>query len=195
MSDVVVPLVLLLVVLFVLGAIGGIGWWVLRRRSPDGAAVAPSAAEGLGHSAVRPSVERAGDRRQPRQALPIERLSADSRERYLSAWRGVRSRYPERPVLALSEADTILTSLLGELGFPLDDPRPAAELLPEQHARVLDSFRAGHAIEQANTSSRSDEEQVRQGMQHFDRVFSALLEGSSAPYPDTAAAHASRSPR
>lgn len=201
MSDLVVPLVLLLVVLIVLGAVSGAAWWVLRRgRSADSvdAAVSPVAPGEAADpaDAATPIVDRsAGERRQPRQARPVRRLEPAARERYLAAWRGVQSRFPESPVLALSEADTIVTSLLGELGFPLDDPRPSAELLPEQQARVLDGFRAGRAIEQANTSSRSDAEQVREGMQHFDRVFAAVLEGGAGPYPDGAAPQATRAHR
>lgn len=195
MSDVVVPLVLLLVVLVFLGAVGGIGWLVVRRRAAAADGGAPAVERPAG-GAVRPHAERpAAERRPPRHTLPIRRLDAEGRQRYLAAWEGVQRRFPERPELALSEADTILTSLLGELGFPLDDPRPSAELLPEQHAKVLDSFRAGHALEQANTSSRSDREQVRRGMRHFADAFTGLLDGGTAPYPDGATSSASRTSR
>ena len=196
MSDVVVPLVLLLVVLVVLGAVGGIGWLVVRKRAAGQQGAPQPTPAGTAEPGARQPVERSAvDRRQPRRTMPVGRLAPESRERYLAAWRGVQSRFPERPALALGEADAILASLLSELGFPLDDPRPAGELLSDEHARVLDGFRAGHALEQANTSSRSDEEQVRRGMEHFAGAFAALLGGGSSPYPDSRAAQASRSPR
>ena len=124
------------------------------------------------------------DRQERHRQLDIRPLSAASRQRYLTAWEGVQSRFVDRPVLALSEADTIVTQLLAERGFPVDDPRTSEEMLSVEHAHVLDSFRAGHAIEQANTSSRSDTEQVRQGMLHFRSVFEAMLEDDSSPYPE-----------
>ena len=184
MSDLVVPLLVLLVVLIVLGAVVAL---VLRQRRSS------RLKEGFGPEYDR-TVETTGGRRtaerelaerQSRhEKLEIRPLTAASRSRYLAAWEGVQSRFVDQPVLALSEADTVVTQLLAERGFPTDDPRASADMLSVEHAHVLDSFRAGHDIEQANSSQRSNTEQVRQGMLHFRSVFEALLE-EETPYPDT----------
>ena len=124
------------------------------------------------------------ERKARHESLDIRPLSAASRQRYLTAWEGVQSRFVDSPVLALSEADALLTRLLGERGFPIDDERTQADMLSVEHTHVLDSFRAGHAIEQANTTGNADTEQVRQGMLHFRQVFEELVsEGASEPYP------------
>ena len=131
------------------------------------------------------------ERKQRHESLQIRPLSAASRQRYLTAWDGVQSRFVDSPVLALSEADALLTRLLAERGFPTDDVRTQEQMLSVEHAHVLDGFRAGHAIEQQNTTGNADTEQVRQGMLHFRQVFEELVsEGSSEPYPrnDQAAA-------
>ena len=124
------------------------------------------------------------ERKARHESLDIRPLSAASRQRYLTAWEGVQSRFVDAPVLALSEADALLTRLLAERGFPTDDERTQERMLSVEHAHVLDAFRAGHAIEQANSTEHADTEQVRQGMLHFREVFEELVsEGAGEPYP------------
>ena len=124
------------------------------------------------------------DRKARHDALEIRPLPAASRQRYLTAWEGVQSRFVDSPVLALSEADALLTRLLAERGFPTDDVRTQEDMLSVEHAHVLDGFRAGHAIEQQNTTGKADTEQVRQGMLHFREVFEELVSESDVePYP------------
>ena len=127
------------------------------------------------------------ERKARHESLEIRPLSAASRQRYLTAWEGVQSRFVDAPVLALSEADALLTRLLSERGFPTDDVRTQEEMLSVEHTHVLDGFRAGHAIEQQNSSGDADTEQVRQGMLHFREVFEELVsEQASEPYPSDA---------
>lgn len=122
------------------------------------------------------------ERQQRHQQLQIRPLSQASRARYLTAWDGVQNRFVDSPVLALSEADALVTQLMSERGFPTDDVRTSAEMLSVEHSGVLESFRAGHAIEQANTTQRANTEQVRQGMLHFRKVFEELVsEQGEAP--------------
>lgn len=128
------------------------------------------------------------ERKHRHDALQIRPLSAASRQRYLTAWDGVQSRFLDSPVLALSEADGLLTRMLAERGFPTDDVRSQEDMLSVEHAHVLDGFRAGHEIERRNTVGSADTEQVRQGMLHFRQVFEELVsEGSTDPYPATGA--------
>jgi len=124
------------------------------------------------------------ERKARHEQLDIRPLSAASRQRYLTAWEGVQGRFVDAPVLALSEADALLTRLMAERGFPTDDLRTQEDMLSVEHTHVLDGFRAGHAIEQANTTGSADTEQVRQGMLHFREVFEDLVsDGDAEPYP------------
>ena len=128
------------------------------------------------------------ERKARHDALELRPLSAASRHRYLTSWEGVQSRFVDAPVLALSEADALLTQLLAERGFPTDDVRTQEDMLSVEDVHLLESFRAGHAIEQQNTTGNADTEQVRQGMLHFRSVFLGLVsEGGDEPYPTEAA--------
>jgi hypothetical protein len=128
------------------------------------------------------------ERKQRHAELELRPLSSATRQRYLTAWDGVQNRFVDSPVLALSEADALLTQLLAERGFPTDDLRTQVDMLSVEHRHVLDSFRAGHAIEQQNTTGNADTEQVRQGMLHFREVFEAMVSEGDEPYPSDAAA-------
>jgi hypothetical protein len=185
-SQLVVPIVIALVLLVVAAAVVLV---LRRRRSAElRSSFGPEYDRTVETTGKRRQAEKDLADRQARHAqLEIRPLTAASRQRYLTAWEGVQSRFVDRPVLALSEADTIVTQLLGERGFPTGDTRTSEEMLSVEHAHVLDSFRAGHAIEQANTSTRSDTEQVRQGMLHFRTVFEAMLQDVS-PYPEQSTA-------
>lgn len=188
MSELVVPVVVLLLVL---GAIAVVVVIALRqrRRAEPGPAVAD---EPVAEQAPpkRPSKLPNGRERRPAaQPITVRPLTPSSRERYLAAWQGVQTRAADRPVLALSEADAIVGQLLRERGLPEQEPRTASdrrllEALPAPQRQALDSYRAGHALEQANSSKRSDPEQVRQGMAHLQRAFTALAEEDAPPYED-----------
>lgn len=174
----VLLIVLLVVVVIVVGALAA----KRRKRSAElRRSFGPEYDRTLENSGKRREAERElVDRKQRHDQLQIRPLSEASRARYLTAWDGVQSRFIDSPVLALSEADALVTQMLGERGFPTDDPRQAADMLSVEHAGVLDDFRAGHDIEQANSTDRANTEQVRQGMLHFRSVFSELIDDGSA---------------
>lgn len=123
------------------------------------------------------------DRKAKHEELDIRPLSPASRERYTQSWAAVQTRFVDDPVMAFTEADHLLTGLLQERGYPTGDVEEQAGLLSVEHGRVLDNYRAGHAIEQRTTSSHADTEQVRQGMLHFRTVFEELL-GDGEVYPE-----------
>lgn len=164
---------------------------------PAAAGPPPVAPETAGAPSPPPADRRAsrGEGSRRRAAAPrvhVQPLSQEARERYLAAWQGVQTRATERPVLALSEADTIVARLLVERGLPSPEPRTAAdrrvlESLPAAQKEALDSYRAGHALEQRNSSSRSDPDQVRQGMAHLSRAFQSLVEDDAATHGNGAA--------
>lgn len=189
-SELVAPLLVLAVVLV---AAAGVGVVVLRRRRP---ACRP-AASAAPRRAARPRPDRGTELGRPEQ-LGIRTLTAEERERYLQAWEGLQSRAERLPALALCEADAVLERLLRDCGYPVDDPRAPGDVVPGRHAEVLASFRAGHALEQINSSSRSDAGQVRQAMTHFQAAFDAVITESAPAFPDAPrvlSAEAASSPR
>ena len=177
MSELVVPLVLLGLVL-VVGAVAGVVLLLRRRRS--GSTRRAGASPGRG---ARLRADRGTELARPEQ-LGIRSLTAGERQRYVAAWQGLEQRTERLPALALCEADAVVERLLRDCGYPLDDPRAPGDVVPGRHAQVLASFRAGHALEQINSSSRSDPEQVRQALAHFRAAFEAAVADGTPAAPD-----------
>ncbi len=179
MSQLVAPLLALAVVLLVATAVTLL---VMRRRHLAGR---PSSAPTSRRSprAARPRPDRGTELTRPEQ-LGIRTLTPGEQQRYAAAWHGVQQRAERLPVLALCEAEAVVDRLLRDCGYPVDDPRAPGDVVPGRHADVLASFRAGHALEQVNSSSRSDPGQVRQAMAHFQAVFDAVVTEGTPAYPD-----------
>ena len=180
MSQLVAPLLVLAVVLLVATAVGLL---VMRhRRLGRGRPVPRPEARGAGRGG-RPRPDRGTELARPEQ-LGIRTLTPTERQRYLTAWQGLQQRAERLPALALCEADAVVDRLLRDCGYPVDDPRAPGDVVPGRHAEVLACFRAGHALEQINTSSRSDAAQVRQAMAHFQAAFDAVVTDGTPAFPD-----------
>ena len=177
MSELVVPLVLLTLLLAAAAVVCVV---VLRRRRPR--VPGRPAASGPKRS-PRLRADRGTELARPEQ-LGIRTLTPGERQRYVAAWEGVRSRAERLPELALCEADAVVERLLRHCGYPVDDPRAPSDVVPGRHAEVLASFRAGHALEQINSSSHSDAGQVQQAMAHFSAAFDAVVAEGTPGFPD-----------
>jgi dienelactone hydrolase len=76
-------------------------------------------------------VARAGDRRaaesqlaereQRHRQLDIVELEPDAQARYLEAWRAAQGRFVDDPATAIREADALVTKVLRERGYPVED--------------------------------------------------------------------------
>ena len=172
-------IVLVVVVVVVLVALAVAGVLAARRRARSAAL-----RNRFGGEYDR-TVQRTDDRReaerllaereQQARALELRPLPPQSRERYRAAWQGVQTRFVDAPEQALSDADGLVADLMAERGFPVDTVDVREDLLSVEHTRVVEDFRAGHAIEQAVREGRADTEQVRRAMLHFRDVFEDLL--------------------
>lgn len=189
MSTTTTTTVIIIIVVVVVVVLAIIGFLVSAARRKRRTA----ALQGTFGSEYDRAIEQSGGRRDAEkelasrkeqyQQLDIQPLTAASRERYLTSWAAVQARFVDDPVLAFTEADHLLTRLMQDRGYPAGDVEQEAGLLSVEHGRVVDNYRAGHRIEQVTTSSRSDTEQVRQGMLHFRTVFEELLGDAGATYP------------
>jgi hypothetical protein len=178
-SQLVAPLLVLAVVLLVATAVALL---LMRRRH---LAARPSSRPTSRRTprAARPRPDRGTELARPEQ-LGIRTLTPGERQRYVAAWQGLQQRAERLPALALCEADAVVDRLLRECGYPVDDPRAPGDVVPGRHAEVLASYRAGHALEQVNSSSRSDPAQVQQAMAHFRAAFDAVVTQGTPAYPD-----------
>ena len=132
------------------------------------------------------TVEEAGDRRaaeaelrertERRAELTIVPLEPEARTRYVEAWRNTQAQFVDEPVEATREADRLITSVMRDRGYPVDDFEQRAADISVDHPQVVDDYRAAHAIADANDRSEASTEDLRQALVHYRSLFEELLE-------------------
>jgi hypothetical protein len=132
------------------------------------------------------TVEQTGDRRaaeaelreraERRQKLDIIPLAPDAQARYIEAWRNTQARFVDEPAEATREADRLITSVMRDRGYPVDDFEQRAADISVDHPQVVDDYRAAHAIAAANDRSEASTEDLRQALVHYRSLFEELLE-------------------
>ena len=132
------------------------------------------------------TVEQSGDRRaaeaelldraERRQRLDIVPLEPEARTRYLEAWRNTQAQFVDEPAEATREADRLVTSVMRDRGYPVDDFEQRAADISVDHPQVVDDYRAAHAIAVRNERSEATTEDLRQALVHYRSLFEELLE-------------------
>src|SRR5688500_3725467 len=61
------------------------------------------------------------ERTERRAELNIIPLEPEARSRYIEAWRNTQAQFVDEPVEATREADRLLTSVMRDRGYPVDD--------------------------------------------------------------------------
>jgi predicted nucleic acid-binding protein len=132
------------------------------------------------------TVEEAGDRRsaeaelqdrtQRRERFEIVPLDPEARVRYIEAWRHTQAQFVDEPVEATREADRLITSVMRDRGYPIDDFEQRAADISVDHPQVVDDYRAAQAIAAANDRSEASTEDLRQALVHYRSLFEELLE-------------------
>src|SRR5579864_2157579 len=99
-------------------------------------------------------VHRAGSRRQAasmakgrireRRGLDIRPLAAVSRDRYTEDWRALQARFVDAPAAAVSDADSLVTRMMHDQGYPIDDFEHQAALVSVDHPGVVSNYREAH---------------------------------------------------
>lgn len=169
-------IVLAVLVLVVLGAVV---WFAMQRRRTT------QLKEGFGPEYER-TVRETGDRRdaearlserrEKREDLDIRPLSPAACERYAEEWRKVQARFVDEPVGAVAEADRLVTNVMHERGYPMDDFDTQAELVSVDHPDVVHNYREGHDIYLRYDRGDASTEDLRQAMKHYRALFEDLLE-------------------
>jgi hypothetical protein len=147
------------------------------------------------------TVEEAGDRKaaeaelhertERRAGFDIVPLEPEARARYVEAWRHTQAQFVDEPVEATREADRLITSVMRDRGYPVDDFDQRAADLSVDHPQVVDDYRAAHAIAARNDRSEASTEDLRQALVHYRSLFEELLEER---HPDGAATEPDRHP-
>jgi hypothetical protein len=119
-------------------------------------------------------------RQEEHEQLELRPLSEATRLRYREEWTAVQAKFVDAPVLALSEADSLVTRLLADRGYPTDGFDDQARLLSVEHAHVIEDYRQAHAVELESRTGADDTEAVRNALLDYRRVFEEVIGAADA---------------
>jgi hypothetical protein len=130
--------------------------------------------------------ELAGRERHVRE-LDIRPLSQVARTQYMSEWTAVQEQFVDAPQAAVTGAQTLVSAVMEDRGYPTQPYDQTLADLSVQHASTLDHFRAAHDISQNAAAGAASTEDLRQAMIHYRALFAELL-GEPAGRVDGSAA-------
>jgi hypothetical protein len=140
------------------------------------------------------TVARTGDRRageaelaereQRRSRFKVAELEPSARQRYAEAWRATQGRFVDDPVAATREADDLVTKVMRDRGYPVDDFEQQADDISVDHPRVAENYRAAHAVSLANARGLASTDDLRQAFVHYRSLFEELLDSGQSSHKE-----------
>ena len=107
--------------------------------------------------------------------LELHPLSDASRQRYSHQWQEMQSGFVDRPQVAVADADRLITDLMRERGYPVDDFETRSDLVSVDHPDVVENYRTAHGIAKRTVEGRTSTEDLRQAVISYRALFEEML--------------------
>lgn len=107
--------------------------------------------------------------------LDIRELSPGSRARYVEAWGATQAGFVDDPSRSVAEADRLVTEVMRERGYPIDDFEQRAADVSVDHPKVVEHYRAAHILHLAQQKGDIGTEAQREAIVHYRALFEQLL--------------------
>jgi hypothetical protein len=116
------------------------------------------------------------ERKERVEHLQIRPLTPEQRDRFAEHWRSAQAQFVDDPVGATRAADALVGEVMQARGYPVGDFEQRAADVSVDHPRVVEHYRAAHAIALRNDQGDADTEALRQALVHYRELFDDLLE-------------------
>lgn len=169
--------IVLVAALIVLGAIAA--WTQQRKRSQlqerFGSEYDRTVSE---HGERRAAEKELAERERKRDQLDIVPLPPEAQKEYSASWQQVQGRFVDDPADAVSDADRLVTDVMRDRGYPIDDFDQRADDISVDHPDLVQNYRAAHAVyvKASDGNGGASTEDLRQGFVHYRALFTELLE-------------------
>jgi hypothetical protein len=111
-----------------------------------------------------------------RDKLDIVALSPVARNDFEMRWAHVQTEFVDDPARAVDTADRLVTDVMRQRGYPVDDFDRRAADISVDHPHIVDDYRAAHAIHSAQQRGEVDTERQREAFTHYRALFERLLD-------------------
>ena len=128
------------------------------------------------HGSAREAESKLADRENRVGALKIRELGATERERFVTEWHTVQSRFVDHPRTAVTEADDLINALLEARGYPQASFEQRAADVSVHYPRVMDNYRVAHSIAVRLGQVEATTEELRTAMIQYRNIFDDLLQ-------------------
>ena len=108
--------------------------------------------------------------------LDIRPLTPEAFAAYTRRWQTVQTAFVDDPSSALGDADRLVTEVMHERGYPVDDFDQQAADISVDHPTVVENYRAAHGIHLSQQKADVGTEVQRQAFVHYRALFEKLLE-------------------
>lgn len=105
----------------------------------------------------------------------IRPLSPEARSRYLGEWQAIAEQFVDSPQTAVTEAYTLVSTVMQERGYPPVEDDQVADDLSVEHADTVGHFRSAQAISREAAHGSIATEDLRQAFIHYRELFADLL--------------------
>jgi len=120
------------------------------------------------------------DRQKRVERLKIRDLDPTERERFSGQWHSLQSRFVDDPKGAVTEADTLVSSLMQTRGYPVADFNQRAADVSVDHPRVVANYRSAHEVALRLGKGEASTEDLRTAMIHYRSLFEELVQVPTA---------------
>jgi hypothetical protein len=127
-------------------------------------------------------------RERKRDKLDIVSLTPSALSDFTTRWHEVQTGFVDNPATAVGVADRLVTQVMRERGYPVDDFDQRAADISVDHPQIVENYRAAHGIHLAQQHGDVSTEQQREAFVHYRALFEKLLE---APTDNNASQEAS----
>jgi hypothetical protein len=122
-------------------------------------------------------------REKKRKKLDIVDLTPEVRQEHAVMWARVQTDFVDDPQDAVGRAERLVTRVMRERGYPIDDFDHRAADISVDHPDIVENYRGAHAIYQSQHDGDISTEDARQAFVHYRALFDRLL--GSEPDVDT----------
>jgi len=124
-------------------------------------------------------------RERNRKRLDIVALSPEAHQRYAQQWLEIQRSFVDEPADAVGYADRLVTEVMRERGYPIDDFDQRAADISVDHPGTVEHYRSARTLHLAQEKADIGTEAQRQAFVHYRALFEQLLGTDDAIERDT----------
>jgi hypothetical protein len=118
-------------------------------------------------------------RERKRDKLDIVPLTQSVLSDFTTRWNQVQTAFVDNPATAVGVADRLVTEVMRERGYPVDNFDQRAADISVDHPQIVDNYRAAHGIHLSQERGEVSTEEQREAFVHYRALFEKLLETTS----------------